>query len=269
MAKPINDTQREFEKLCQLGGGASGGPALGKVLDLLRASGQRLNAWAYTAMAEQMAEFSSANPWHVCFAMGLSWGHLAKLDIEFTRHVVSTLSDWNDDDLSAACSYFMERGPEPIRQSLVGGHTLFEKVALPLELPESLDRLDAAQNRWLSPVLHPKDRPKYIGSWNSTAMFMAALFAKPALAKSQRSHKPLLPPGGPVLTGLKMLHAANVLKTAPEGSELDDQSFEPGALYVNNSLLTELCALREDWCLLDVHSGIYMLGTRHPHSAAW
>jgi hypothetical protein len=269
VAQAINSTQEEFARLCKLGGGTAGGPAVGKVLELLRASGQRLNKWAFEAMGEQMQEFVDANPWHICFAMGLSWGHLAKLDLEFTRAVVGLLSNWNDSDLKDARSYYMERGPDPIEQSLVGAHMLFEKVALPPELPDSLERLDMGQQRWLSPVLHPKIRPKYIGSWNSTAMFMAALFAQPKLASTQRTHKPLLPPGGPVFHGLKAMHTAKILPRSPEGSELDDQAFEPGALFLNNSLLSELCAMRSDWCLLDVHSGLYMLGTRHPQSANW
>lgn len=269
MPQAINDTQKEFAKLCELGGGAAGGPAKGKVLDLLRSSGQRLNTWAFEVMGEHMDAFSDANPWHVCFALGLSWGHLAKLDLGFTHAVVRVLADWNDNDLKDACSYFMERGPDPIEQSLIGAHMLFSKVTLREPIPDTLARLDLAQQRWLSPVLHPTDRPKYIGSWNSTAMFMAALFAHPSLAKKQYSHKPLLPPGGPVFNGLKMLHAAKVLTSAPVGNELDSQAFEPGSLYINNTLLTELCKLRSDWCLLDVHSGIYMLGTRHRQSAAW
>jgi len=269
MAYPVNDTQREFENLCKLGGGVAGGPARGKVLDLLRTSGQRLNAWAYEVMKEQMDEFAGANPWFVCFAMGMSWGHLAKLDAGFTRAVTALLEGWNDSDLAAACSYFMERGPEPIEQSLIGAHILFGKVTLPNEIPDSLARLNLAQQRWLSPVLHPASRPKYIGSWNSTAMFMAALFSQPELAKTQRSHEPLLPPGGPVFHGLRMLHSAKMLSRHPEGNDLDSQSFEPGALFINNALLTELCSMPDDWSLLDVHSGIYMLGTRDPKSAAW
>ncbi len=268
MPQAINDTQREFASLCKLGGGMSGGPAAGKVLDLLRSSGRRLNAWAFEVMGEHMAAFPDANPWHVCFALGLSWGHLAKLELDFTGAVVGVLSEWNDGDLKVACSYFMERGPEPIEHSLVGAHMLFGKVNLPHQLPTSLDRLDAAQQRWLGAVLS-KDRPRYIGSWNSTAMFMAALFAQPELAKTQRSEKPLLPPGGPVFSGLRMLHQAKVLSRPPEGNELDSESFEPGSLYINNALLTELCSRREDWCLLDVHSGIYLLGTRDPRSANW
>lgn len=268
MTQPINSTQKEFAKLCELGGGMSGGPAVGKVLDLLRASGQRLNAWAFEVMGEHMKAFPDANPWHVCFALGLSWGHLAKLEREFTRAVIGVLSEWNDGDLKEACTYFMERGPEPIEQSLIGAHVLFGKVTLPAQLPDSLNGLDLAQQRWLGVVLS-KDRPRYIGSWNSTAMFMAALFAYPALAKSQRSHKPLLPPGGPVFSGLKLLHQAKVVAKPPEGNELDSEAFEPGSLYINNSLLTELCSRRDDWCLLDVHSGIYLLGTRDPRSASW
>jgi hypothetical protein len=219
-------------------------------------------------MCEHLTAFPDANPWHVCFALGLSWGHLAKLELGFTQAVVGVLDEWNDDDLRDACSYFVERGPEPIEQSLIGAHVLFGKVNLPDQPPDSLGRLDLAQQRWLGAVLS-KDRPRYIGSWNSTAMFMAALFAQPELAKSQRSEKPLLPPGGPVFNGLRMLYRAKVLSNPPEGNELDSEAFEPGSLYINNSLLAELCGRREDWCLLDVHSGIYLLGTRDPRSAAW
>lgn len=269
MAKPINATQQEFAKLCELGGGLTGGPAVHKVLELLRSSGQRLNAWAFEVMGEHLHAFPDANPWHVCFALGLSWGHLAKLELDFTAAVVGVLANWNDDDLKAARSFFLERGPDPIEQSLIGAHMLFGKVVLPNALPDSLGRLDQAQQRWLGGVLNPIERPKYIGSWNSTAMFMAALFAQPSLAKSQRTHKPLLPPGGPVFNGLKMLHAAKVLNGAPAGNELDSQSFEPSSLYINNALLSELCAHRDDWCLLDVHSGIYLLGTRDPKSMNW
>ncbi|MET4728564.1 hypothetical protein ABIE09_002374 [Lysobacter enzymogenes] len=220
-------------------------------------------------MQGQMQECADANPWYVCFAMGLSWGHLAKLDVDFTKAVVRTLENWNDDDLKCACSYHLERGPEAIRQSLVGAYAFFGKVTLLEALPNSLEKLDAAQQRWLSPVLHPISRPKYIGSWNATAMFMAALFAQPDLAQSQRHQKPLLPPGGPVFNGLRMLYDVNVSGEKPAGSELGDQAFEPGALYINNNLLTVLCGSLEGWCLLDVHSGVYMLGTRHPHSASW
>ena len=98
-------------------------------------------------------------------------------------------------------------------------------------------------------------------------MFMTALFAQPALAATQKTQKPLLPPGGPIFNGLRMLHAAKVLSRAPAGSELDDAAFEPGAIYENNQLFVELLAWQDDWCLLDVHSGLYMLGTRDPRSA--
>jgi hypothetical protein len=37
----------------------------------------------------------------------------------------------NDDDLALAKSFHVERGPEPIEHSLIGGYTLFQKVKLP------------------------------------------------------------------------------------------------------------------------------------------
>lgn len=88
IANPVNDTQAEFNRLCELGGGFRGGPAPSRVKELLRASGKALNQIAYSEMAAHLAALPSANPWHVCFAVGLAWGHLAKLELEFTKAAV-------------------------------------------------------------------------------------------------------------------------------------------------------------------------------------
>lgn len=268
MSRPINETQRQFAQLCANGGGIKGGPAKSKVLELLRWSGSKLNEGAYDQTREQFEAFPDANPWHVCFAVGLAWGHLAKLETGFTGHVVNVLTDWNAHDLSGACAYHLERGPEPIEKSLMGAHNLFGRVVLPIPLPSTLERLDTAQQRWLSPILSPS-RPAYIGSWNATAMFMAALFAQPTLAKTQRKPRPILPPGGPIYAGLKILHDTKIVGREPAGSHLDDEAFEPGALYENNALLTELVDGLSDWSLIDAHSAVYMLGTRDPRSDSW
>lgn len=269
IAKPVNDTQRVFNELCEKGGGPRGGPARTKVLELLCSSGQSLNAVATREMAEHLAAFPSANPWFICFAVGLSWGHLAKLDVGFTEAVVNVLTEWNASDLRVAQSFHLERGPEPIRQSLTGAHVLFSRVTLPESLPGNLKQVERAQERWLSPILNPTDRPPYIGAWNGTAMFMTALFAQPSLAASHVSPPPMLPPGGPIHAGLTLLHRASMLSRPPAGSDLDDAAFEPGALYENNALFGELCSQRSGWSLTDVHSAVYMLGTRHPLSGSW
>src|SRR5262245_50889751 len=180
ISNPVNDTQRVFNELCERGGGVRGGPARGPVLRLLRESGQGLNRIAVREMTENLAAFPTANPWHICFAVGLAWGHLAKLEVAFTEAVVNVLANWNDADLRRAQSFHLERGPQPIAQSLAGAHTLFGRVTLPAALPSSLETLARAQERWLSPILNPSQRPPYIGAWNGTAMFMTALFAQPA-----------------------------------------------------------------------------------------
>lgn len=112
--KPVNDTQRVFNELCEKGGGVKGGPARGKVLALLKETGQSLNKLATSEMTTHLATFPSANPWHVCFAVGLSWGHLARLELPFTEAVCNVLNDWNASDLSIAKSFHLERGPTPI-----------------------------------------------------------------------------------------------------------------------------------------------------------
>ena len=269
ISRPVNDTQRAFNELCVRGGGVAGGPARGKVLDLLRESGQSLNKLAYREAAEHIAAFPHANPWHICFAIALSWGHLAKLEIGFTEAVVKVLSNWNATDLAKATTYHLERGPLPIEQSLIGANMLFNKVTLPSALPATLEGIGRAQERWLSAVLNPKERPPYIGAWNGTAMFMTALFAQPALASTQIGPPPALPPGGPITAGLSLLYNAKIVSAAPSSSVLDDAAFEPGVIYADNGLFGELCKQLPNWCLIDVHSGIYMLGTHDPRSDNW
>jgi hypothetical protein len=263
--KPLNETQRRFKELCEKGGGPKGGPARVRVQQLLKESGQALNKLAYSAVAENLGELAANNPWHVCFAIGLSWGHLAQMDLEFTRVATRLLHDWNDDDLKAARQFHYERGPEPIEDSLRGAHILFSKVKLPDTLPDDFTRLRAAEDRWFSPILS-KERPRYIGSWNATAMFMVALFAQPTLADTLVEARVLLPPGGPIYNALTLLHRTHLLSRPPSGSELDDEAFEPGAIFENNILFEEVLRGQSGWSLLDVHSGLYMLGTRDPRS---
>jgi hypothetical protein len=266
--RPINDIQREYNRLCELSGGRGGGPAEIRVKELLRATGRKLNKLAYEEMALYLNTFPDANPWHICFAMGIAWGHLAKLEEGFIEAAIGALVQLNDEDLKHAATFHLERGPDPIEQSLRGGYTLFQRVVLPTALPETLPLLARAQDRWLSPILS-KDRPRYIGSWNATAMFMCVLFAQPALAAMHVQPRPVLPPGGPILAGLRLLHRTGVLPTPPDETELDDQAFDPTALYLNNDRLADILTGLEGWSLVDVHSGVYMLGTRHPHSHTW
>lgn len=268
ISKPINGTQDKFNELCVKGGGAGGGPLRGKVQELLSQSGKSLNHFGQTEVAEQLALYPHLNPWHVCFAVGLCWGHLAELNEKFVGAAARLMSDWNSADLAEARLHHFERGPEPIEQSLSGGHVLFQKVKLPDQLPTDLKRLRNFQERWWVPILS-KDRPRYIGSWNATAMFMIALFAQPKLADTLVEPEVLLPPGGPIYLGLKILRQANLLSRDPAGSDLDDQAVEPGAVYENNALFAEIHKGPVSWSLVDVHSGLYMLGTRYAPSKQW
>lgn len=162
----------------------------------------------------------------------------------------------------------MERGPDPIHHSLAGAYQLFQKVKLPDGLPADLKTLGRAQERWMTPIISP-ERPKYIGSWNATAMFMVALFAQPALAATMIEPTVMLPPGGPIFGALKLLHKAHLLMHAPSGSDLDDEAFEPGSIYENNALMAELIKGHAGWSLIDLHSGLYMIGTRYLPSNQW
>src|SRR5262249_36872397 len=130
---------------------------------------------------------------------------------------------------------------------------------LPSTLPNTLAELHKAQERWVGPLLTAsgqRTRPRYIGNWNAVAMFMAALFAQPELARSLREPGPVLPSGGPTYLGLKLLHKAHVITSPPAGLEFDDKSYEPSVLYDNNGLFAELRRGPLDWSLVDVHSGL-------------
>ena len=268
ISKPINDTQREFNVLCKLGGGVRGGPARTRVQVLLRDSGKSLNELAYTEIERMLTDLPDRNPWHVCFAVGLSWGHLARLEIDFVDAATRALKELYDSDLKVASSFHYERGPEPIEQSLRGGHVLFERVRLPESLPTTLGALRKCEDAWMRPIANPTTRPKYIGNWNATAMFMVALFANPALARTLTTNEVLLPPGGPISAALALLQKSGLVRHPP-AAKFDEGEIELGAIAEDNGLFVEVHAGLSDWSLLDVHSGLYMLGTRYPQSDNW
>ena len=264
---PINDTQASFAKLCALGEGPEGGPERTKVQELLRDHGKRLNKFASKQAASHFRGNADANPWHVCFAIGLCWGNLARNDPQFVSACVRCLGEWNDADLKQAMSYALQLGPDPIEQSLVGAHELFGKGKLPQTLPNGLERLRIAQDQWLKLVVS-SEAHAYIGRWNATAMFLAALFAQPKLAAALTRPGVLLPDNGPIFGALQMLHRVDILSEPPEERELGDKVWLE-ALHVNNDLLHDILVGLPDWSLVDVHSGLTMLGTRDPRSKNW
>ena len=263
----INDTQAGFAKLCAMGEGPEGGPERTQVQELLRDHGKRLNKIAYKHAALHFKENADANPWHVCFAIGLAWGNLARNDPQFVRACVRCLGQWNDADLKEAMSFALQHGPDPIEQALVGAHELFAKGKLPQTLPNGLKRLRIAQDQWLT-LVASSDVHTYIGPWNATAMFLAALFAQPKLAAALTRPDVLLPDNGPIFGALAMLYRVGILSEPPEVREFDDRSWLE-ALHVNNDLLHDLLVGMPDCSLLDVHSGLTMLGTRDPRSKHW
>lgn len=271
IGNPLNEVQSRFNELCDLGGGVGGGPARSRVQELLHDGSKKLNQLAFDQITSQLAEYSTADPWHVCFVVGLTWGHLAKDGSDFTAAALPVLSALDEDALNDARKYHLERGPEPIEQSLRGGYSMFQRVRLPDDLPDTLAGFTKAQERWFSPLLSPSQpRPKYIGSWNATAMFMIGLFSKPNVAAECISASDVaLPPNGPINAALKTLHSAKLLSEAPAGGTLDDGSWEPGVVYENNGLMAEFLKGHPGWSKVDLHSGLYMLGTRYPLSSAW
>lgn len=264
----MNEIQRKFADLCKLGGGQKGGPARGRVQALLLDGGQRLNRMAFDETAYALSLNPGTNPWHTMFAVGMGWGHLARLDEGFINAAVNYLTAGDPLKLDEASTFHNERGPAPLRASLASAKWLFDNIRLPKSLPDSLAGIKSAQDRWLGKLMGP-NRPAYIGSWNATAMFMVAAFAQPSLASSMKSNDFILPPGGPIWKALKQLHKHHLLSKAPAGGTLDDGDWEPGILFENNALMAELVPGPHALNMIDLHSGLYLLGTNHPDADNW
>lgn len=261
--KTVNIFQEKYNELCQLGGGISGGPARSKAQQLLIQAGKQLNDELYNDVTSSISSFPDINPWHICFSIGVVWGHFAQNIPEFIESASTLMSNWNDDLIAEARSYNFERGPETLEHVLMGGYQMFQTVTLPKEIPDTLDKLWKVQQRWLGPIIGNK-RPAYIGSWNAAAMFLVALFIHRGLWHKLKDRTVLLPPGGPIHRALRILYQDKVINRKPAGSELDDQAFEPGALYENQELMENLMPNDDDCSVVDVHSGLYMLGTKRP-----
>jgi len=270
IANPVNELQEKWNELCSNGGGQSGGPPRGKVQELLYWGSQNLNDLAHEEISNQLEELSDRDPWKICFAVGLGWGHLAKIDIDFTDAAVRALETLDPEGIAVACKFPLERGPKPIEQSLIGGYQMFQHVKLPKELPDTLALYRKAQERWLRPLLDPTiEKPRYIGGWNATAMFMVGLFSNRKLWSHLKNSEVLLPHGGPISNGLRLLHAGHVVSAPPIGYDNEDEKTVYGAIVESNGVMKELVAGKLDLNLIDIHTGIYMLGTRTPESKKW
>lgn len=266
---PVNEVQRRFLDLCEKGGGVKGGPPRTRVQKLLRTGGKLLNERAFEEIADALAANPGADPWKVCFAVALCWGHLAQTRAEFVAAAVRCLEHWNDVDLKEAMKYPLEKGPSVIEQSLRGGYVMFSKVRLSATLPTTLAEMRRAQDRWNIVVANKEERPAYIAYWNCCAMFMVALFANPSLADQLFGTEIGLPIGGPIHGALSILHKCGVIAQEPSAKSRNDTEFDLSLIYTTTGLMAELLKGLPDWTMLDVHSGLYMLGSRLPESDMW
>ncbi len=267
ISKPVNPIQRRFNEICEEGGGPGGGPTRGKVQALIYSAGIQVNDDAKNGVSDEMSELSDMPPWHACYAIGMAWGHLAKFDMAFFAAATRLLSDWNDEDLRVARQFHLERGPDVIEASLRAGNMLFARRDMTKPLPDSLAGMRHAQERWFAAI--DKDKPPYMGAWNATALFMVALFAVPKAAAELIAPTVYLPPSGAMFNALRYLFQVNFLNSPPDADVNEEGRIEFGPIATNNGLFADIRRGRDDWTLLDVHSGLYVLGTREPGAAKW
>jgi hypothetical protein len=174
------------------------------------------------------------------------------------------LHEYNDADRIEAQKF---QNSASLIGSLKGGYDLFSSIEDKLpKLPTTLHLLIKAQDDWLKEIIRNTRNARSIGigNWNATAMFMVALLLQPDLATSQIEPRPLLPAVGPIDYGLELLARAKLVgkrsaKVGGRGSQ-----FDLGFLQENNSRLADLLKKGgPGWSMMDVHDGVYLLGTKN------
>lgn len=260
--KPINPTQHEYNELCRKGGGIKSGPARSRVLALLQASGAKINEGAHAELKSHLDAVGPGNPWYVFYALGLSWGHIAKHSEEFTAAAAAYLDHGAPSDLARAQEFYTERGREPIKNSLESGRILLQAATfIPVGVPSEIGQLADIQRKWNPLCFGPRKIP-WIGKWNGTSMFLVALLSSPALWKMLKDGTVLLPSGGPISTGLELMHAAHLISARPDRLEPENNQDKLGSLSLDNGLMWELHKGLPSSNMVDIHSGLYELGTR-------
>ena len=260
---PINDCQTEYNELCRLGGGPRGGPVRQRVADLLRRAGHELNGWLQADTTAALQRLRDVNPWHLCYAIALVWGRFAKHESDFVDAAARLMSDWNDRLLTEALRHYRELGPDSLEGSLRSGYAAFAEAEglLPRAIPTDAAALRRVQEGWFGLLLSREHRFAYIGNWNGVALFMVALFAHNSLRGDRNLGGVILPSGGPIIQGLRVLYDDGVVAEAPAGHEAEE-SLDPAQLFLLQGQMVALARDCRDADPLDMHSGLYQLGTR-------
>lgn len=268
ISSPLNECQRQFNELCKKGGGRNGGPARTRVQQLLRDEGKLLNESAYGEVSHALAVANGSNPWHVFFALGLCWGEMARFSDSYLVAAVGAIASWNDTDRAEAVKHHTQKGHELLEGSLRSASIIFDQIGSSMNaIPDSIEEHNKFQNRWFRRL--NTINPSYIGPWNATAPFMVALFARPDLAKTMKTLGPVLPSNGPIARALNLLHQVGVTNHPAQSLEDDVRLSALGGTSADNGTMQELIVGLADCSMIDMHSGLYMLGTRDPRSATY
>jgi hypothetical protein len=227
-----------------------------------------LNSNAYSEVASALNTGDECNPWHVFFALGLCWGEMARYSDRYLLAAVGAISSWNDADRGEATKHCTQKGHELLEGSLRSASVVFDQIGTALStIPETLEEHNKLQGRWFRRL--NALNPSYIGPWNATALFMVALFARPTLAKTMRTLGPILPSGGPISRALNLLYQVGVTNHGAQSLEDDVRFSALAGATADNGTMQELIVGMGDCSMVDMHSGLYMLGSRDPRSDSY
>ena len=252
-----NKWKQRYNELC----GTSGKPPRSHVVELLCEAGRWFNEDVLeTEVQATFEEFNSSNPWHLSFVVGVAWGQYAKKKTSFYEPALKWLSGRDENALSQAKTENKRSEADALGQCLRSGFRIFETMNLPDTIPTSLDELQQLQLKWIDRV--PKLGLPQIGDWNFSALFMVMLFDESSRWKQLMDTTILLPLGGPVGNFLHTLVADDVIDEGPWSKRAVEEKIDPGKLFLCQKVMEDLLGGREDRSLVDIHSGLYVMGAK-------
>lgn len=81
--------------------------------------------------------------------------------------------------------------------------------------------------------------------------------------------RPRLPISAPIREGLKVMRDFGLTARSPSSALVDWDAFEPAELYQDNDILEEVGRAGGVADLLELHSGLFLLGTEDRLSSRW
>lgn len=222
--------------------------------------------------ARQLQEYLTGIPFedlHIgWFVAGIAWGRDAEDSREFVLSAVQAIKSSKPKDHKRAMRFALAGRHRRLENLLRAGRQIVLQERHPCPI-SAIEELNEYQQR-LFKALQLLPDVQGIGNWNLGAMFFCAALSDPQWRVEMNKARPRLPMSAPIFHSMEQLYSLRVLSRQPNYNPWrpKDSSY-PEALYSNNALLEELCQKLGTSRILDIHSGLYLLGTRNVDANSW